>query len=297
MNGKTVVGKWTRALLTESERGLLDELCERPDIPRFDQIAKVDVGIVTGANKFFLVSDETVERFDLQAFAHPMFGRSEHCPGVIYDERQHLENAINGKPTNFIWLKDVKSELSKNVLEYIRLGEDQKLHTRYKCRIRNPWYTVPSVYSTKIGMLKRAHDTPRLIYNQINAFTTDTAYRISTTECTPEKLIYCFINALTALSAELEGRHYGGGVLELVPSEIEKLVVPLPCSIKSDIRELDRLVRKSNMATVLEQQNQKVLGKLGLTQSDQDQLLAAWLRLKNRRQRISNEEEISQSQS
>jgi adenine-specific DNA-methyltransferase len=297
MNGKTVVGKWTRALLTESERGLLDELCERHDVRRFNQIAKVDVGIVTGANKFFLVSDETVERFGLQTFAHPMFGRSEHCPGVIYDERQHIENAINGKPTNFIWLKDVKSELSKNVLEYIRLGEDQKLHTRYKCRVRSPWYTVPSVYSTEIGMLKRAHDTPRLIYNQINAFTTDTAYRIRTTECAPEKLIYCFINALTALSAELEGRHYGGGVLELVPSEIEKLVVPLPCLIKSDIRELDRLVRKFNMATVLEQQNQKVLGKLALTQSDQYQLLAAWLPLKNRRQRISNEEEISQSQS
>ena len=297
MNGKTVIGKWTRALLTKSERELLDELCERPDVRRFDQIAKVDVGIVTGANKFFLVSDETVERFGLQTFAHPMFGRSEHCPGVIYDERQHLENAINGKPTNFIWLKDIQSGLSKNVLEYIRLGEDQNLHTRYKCRVRSPWYTVPSVYSTKIGMLKRAHDTPRLIYNQIDAFTTDTAYRISTTECTPEKLIYCFINALTALSAELEGRHYGGGVLELVPSEIEKLLVPLPSSINSEICELDRLIRKTNMATVLEQQNQKVLGKLGLTQWDQDQLLAAWLRLKNRRQRISTGEEVSQSQS
>ncbi|MGZ8906182.1 MAG: Eco57I restriction-modification methylase domain-containing protein [Methylobacter sp.] len=297
INGKTVVGKWTRALLTESERGLLDDLIERPDVHRFNQIAKVDVGIVTGANKFFLVSDETVERFGLQKFAHPMFGRSEHCPGVIYDERQHEENASKGNPTNFIWLKDVKSVLSESILEYIRLGESQKLHTRYKCRIRKPWYTVPSVYSTKIGMLKRAHDTPRLIYNRLEAFTTDTAYRISTTEHSPEKLIYCFLNSLTALSAELEGRHYGGGVLELVPSEIEKLLVPVPSTIKPEIHKLDTLVRKSNVGTVLEQQNQKVLGALGLSKADQDQLLSAWLRLKNRRQRISGEEEISQFQS
>lgn len=297
INGKTVIGKWTRALLTERERGLLDDLCERPDVRRFDQIAEVDVGIVTGANKFFLVDDETVMRFGLQTFAHPMFGRSEHCPGVIYDKRQHQENATRGNPTNFIWLKDAKSGLSKSVLEYIRLGEAQKLHTRYKCRIRSPWYTVPSVYSTQIGMLKRAHDTPRLIYNRIDALTTDTAYRISTTGCGPENLIYCFLNALTALSAELEGRHYGGGVLELVPSEIEKLLVPLPSSIKPEIRKLDMLVRKSNMATVLEQQSQKVLGAIGLSKSDQDQLLAAWLRLKNRRQRISGDEEVNQSQS
>ena len=228
MNGKTVEGKWTRALLTASERGLLDALDERPDVHRFNEIAEVDVGIVTGANKFFLVPDETVQRFKLQAFAYPMFGRSEHCPGVIYDEQQHQENARVGNPTNFIWFQKDDARLSKPVLEYIQLGESQSLHTRYKCRIRSPWYAVPSVYTTKIGMLKRSHDTPRLIYNRLGAFTTDTAYRISTTVSTPEKLIYCFLNALTALSAELEGRHYGGGVLELVPTEIEKLLVPIP---------------------------------------------------------------------
>lgn len=297
INGKTVVGKWTRALLTERERGLLDAIYERHDVYQFDQIAKVDVGIVTGANKFFLVSNETVSRFGLQAFSHPMFGRSEHCPGVIYDERQHQENAKRGNPTNFIWLKDAEAVLSKSAIEYIRLGESQKLHTRYKCRIRKPWYAVPSVYATQVGMLKRAHDTPRLIYNQIEAYTTDTAYRISPKKGGPEKLIYCFMNALTALSAELEGRHYGGGVLELVPSEIEKLLVPLPSTICPEIRALDALVRRSSMIDVLEQQNRKILGAIDLSTSDQDQLLAAWLRLKNRRQRINGEEDINQSQS
>ncbi len=297
INGKTVVGKWTRALLTESERGLLDTVCEHPDVHQFDQIAKVDVGIVTGANKFFLVNDETVSRFGLKAFAYPMFGRSEHCLGVIYDQRQHRENVNRGNPTNFIWIKDAKSVLSKSVLEYIRLGEAQMLHTRYKCRIRKPWYTVPSVYATNIGMLKRAHDTPRLVYNQMEAYTTDTAYRISPKGCEPEKLIYCFLNALTALSAELEGRHYGGGVLELVPSEIEKLLVPLPVPVNPEICKLDTLVRKSSVIDVLDQQNRKILGAINLSKSDQDQLLAAWLRLKNRRQRISEEEDVNQSQS
>jgi len=105
------------------------------------------------------------------------------------------------------------------------------------------------------------------------------------------------MNALTALSAELEGRHYGGGVLELVPSEIEKLLVPLPSTICPEICTLDALVRRSSVIDVLEQQNRNILGAINLSKSDQDQLLAAWLRLKNRRQRISGEEDISQSQS
>ena len=71
INGKTVEGKWTRALLTPSARSLLDELIEAKVARRFDDIAQVDVGIVTGANKFFLVQDETVARFKLEKWAHP----------------------------------------------------------------------------------------------------------------------------------------------------------------------------------------------------------------------------------
>lgn len=287
MNGRTVEGKWTRALLTSGERRLLDGLQERPDVHRFDEIAHVDVGIVTGANKFFLVPDETVERFKLQAFAHPMFGRSEHCPGVIYDEQQHRENARVGNPTNFIWFQREAPKLSRPVLEYIQLGESQDLHKRYKCRIRTPWYTVPSVYTTRIGMLKRSHDAPRLIYNRLGAFTTDTAYRIKPIVSAAEKLVYCFMNALTALSAELEGRHYGGGVLELVPTEIEKLLVPIPASVRPEIRKLDMLVRESTVESVLDEQNERILGAMNITRRDQETLMAAWLRLKNRRQRLA----------
>jgi adenine-specific DNA methylase len=288
LNGKTVEGKWTRALLTKSERQLIDELTAHPEVHRFGKIADVDVGLVTGANKFFLVNDETVKQYGLRKYAHPMFGRSEHCPGVIYDERQHTENARIGNPTNFIWLNHGESELSGKVRDYIQLGTEENLHTRYKCRIRNPWYVVPSVYSTEIGMLKRAHDTPRLIHNKLGAYTTDTAYRVTTTACKPQKMVYCFLNALTALSAELEGRYYGGGVLELVPSEIEKLLVPLPQSVRPELRTLDKAVRTMSAAEILEQQNRQVLGAVGLSKGGQEQLLAAWLRLKNRRQRISD---------
>jgi hypothetical protein len=138
-------------------------------------------------------------------------------------------------------------------------------------------------------MLKRSSDTPRLILNRLSAYTTDTAYRIRS-DVAPEKLVYCFLNALTALSAELEGRHYGGGVLELVPSEIEKVIVPVPHGLRPQLRQLDKLVRSESIQAVLASQSQHVLGALGVREADQEQLIAAWLRLKNRRQRLSDEE-------
>jgi adenine-specific DNA methylase len=287
INGKTVEGKWTRALLTSSERSVFDELCENAAVKRFCEIAKVDVGIVTGANKFFLIPDDVLHQYGLERYAHPMFGRSEHCPGVIYDKEQHRDNTRAGNPTNFIWITDPKPRLPKKVLTYIEAGEKEKLHTRYKCRMRDPWYTVPSVYATTVCMLKRSSDTPRLILNKMSAYTTDTAYRISTEKVEPDKLVYCFLNAVTALSAEIEGRHYGGGVLELVPSEIERLMIPLPTSVQPRLQELDAMVKTESVQTVLERQSDAVLGAIGVGRTQQDALLAAWLRLKNRRQRIS----------
>jgi adenine-specific DNA-methyltransferase len=39
-------------------------------------------------------------------------------------------------------------------------------------------------------------------------------------------LIFSFYNTLTLLMSEIEGRYYGGGVLELIPSEFKKLPIP-----------------------------------------------------------------------
>ena len=286
-NGKTIEGKWTRALLDASTRDLLDATAENPKVQRFDDVASVDVGIVTGANKFFLVPNETVERFGLHDYAYPMFGRSGHCPGIVYDERQHVANAMNGKPTNFIWFRNAGVERHRLVAKYIRLGEDQKLHRRYKCRIRSPWYCVPSVYATDIGMLKRSHHAPRLVFNKAKAFTTDTAYRISTSKVNASTLVACFLNPLTALSAELEGRHYGGGVLELVPSEIERLLIPIPAAVDFELGRLDQAVRTHCTEDVLSEYGQQVLSLIGLTKPDREQLFQGWVALRNRRQRVS----------
>jgi len=285
VNGKVLVGKWMRALLTKHEREILEDVSERPEVYRFAQIAEVDVGIVTGANNFFLVPDDIVKEYGLTPWAHPMFGRSSHCPGIIYDKKNHNDNRKSGLPTNFLWF-NFENNFPESVRKYIKKGEAEELPKRYKCRIREPWYAVPSVYASPVGMLKRCHNFPRLILNKAKAFTTDTAYRIKATQVDNSKLVFSFINSLTALSAELEGRHYGGGVLEMVPSEIEKLVIPLPQKINIDLEPLDRKIRDGmSPVDIFQVQNDILLGAIGLGKNDQITIYSAWDRLRSRRQR------------
>lgn len=288
ISGRTIEGKWTKTLLDNHTRDLLYELGDHPDIHRFQDIAEVDVGIVTGANKYFFITDEEVERYRLGKYVVPMFGRSDHCPGVIYDEEQHKANSRKGNPTNFVWFEDASVERDRAVRTYLKIGEEENLHTRYKCRIRTPWYSVPSVYSTEIGMLKRAHDAPRLVHNEIGAYTTDTAYRIRSRSIKPEQLVANFFNPLTALSAELEGRHYGGGVLEMVPSEIERLMIPLANKKLRDLQQLNRDIKDKPACDVLAIYGCRILSEIGLSKVKQKQLMAGWRKLRDRRKRVSS---------
>lgn len=291
LSGKTIEAKWTRAFLSHSVRDLLDEIQDSDQVKPFATVAKVDVGIVTGANKFFLVNDDTVERFGLQSWAHPMFGRSEHCPGVVYDEAQHQRNKKAGLPANFLWFPDSTALQDPKVAAYIKTGKAEELHKRYKCRIRKNWYSVPSVSASSVGMLKRCHDAPRLILNKVCAYTTDTAYRIQVTDIRPSAFVSNFINPLTALSAELEGRTYGGGVLELVPSEIERLLVPAITNAAAPLKDLDKAIRAKSMSEVHQTHGLRVLQALGISAPHGRTLFEAWEKLKDRRQRASTPDE------
>jgi adenine-specific DNA methylase len=286
-NGTTIEGKWMGVFLTSEERSMLKQLRENDRVNTFDELAAVDVGIVTGANKFFLVPDKVVGQFGLERWAHPMFGRSDHVDGLVYADGDHLANRRAGLPTNFLWFQEEKLEsLPANVHRYLEMGLRDKLHTRYKCRVRTPWYKVPSVYTSPIAMLKRAHNYPRVILNRAEAYTTDTAYRITLKTPRAEGFVFSFVNSLTCLTAEMEGRHYGGGVLELVPSEIERLLLPVINAGKAELRAADERFRScKDEVAFLREQDSVILAEIGMSKKDRGIIFGAWLKLRDRRQR------------
>lgn len=291
-NGVSIKGKWMSLFLSQSERTLIEQVKDNDRIKRFSQIASVDVGIVTGANKFFLVPDSIVKEYALEKWSHPMFGRSYHVKGIIYSEDDHNTNKQAGLPANFLWFQEKKmEELPSSVRQYLDIAINQNINKRYKCRTRPTWYTVPSVYAAPIGMLKRANNYPRLILNKAEAYTTDTAYRIQPISINSESLVLGFINSLTCLSAEMEGRHYGGGVLELVPSEIERLLIPIIKTSSAELAETDLRFRNTDdPLEYMHKQDSRVLGEIGLTKNEQESLHSAWLRLRDRRRRIPSDE-------
>ncbi len=239
---------WTRYLLTPRHLESLVEASELPGVHALSHIAKFEVAAVTGANGFFSVDESTVDRYGLHAWAVPLLPRARHAAGLRYVEEDHIATVASGAKAMLLhFAADLPDPMNVHgASRYLKLGVLEGLPERYKCRIRDPWYRVPGVKPGRLMLSKRCHHYPRVILNEANVVTTDTIYRGWMTgdhSGREADLVAACHNSLTLLSAEIEGRSFGGGVLELVPSEVGRLLVPLPMGFDANLARLDMALR------------------------------------------------------
>jgi adenine-specific DNA-methyltransferase len=276
--------KWTMYFLTEPELRLLRTLRDRPGLTRAGYVLAVDVGIVTGLNEFFVLTEQQVEQHSLRPFTQPLVGRSAQLPGILFSEADWQANVAKQTPTFLLTVPDLPSaSLPEELRAYIARGEAEGVHTGYKCRVRKRWYVVPSVWTPHAFLLRQVHQYPKLILNETAATCTDTIHRVKFKHgATPKAVAPAFLNSLTF--AEIIGRSYGGGVLELEPNEAEKLLLPLGGADQLDVDELDRLLRAGNISAVLDITDRVLLSEgMGLNAEEIRQLRTIWEKLRDRR--------------
>lgn len=249
---------WMELLLEPDAREALNLALALPQVRPLSSLARLEVSIVTGANDFFCVSDATMRRFRLEPWARPLLPRSRYSPGLRF--RRTDQDALRESGAR-AWLLDFGSDrpdpmASPDARRYLALGEQRQLHTRYKCRIRAPWYRIPSIRSGTLLLSKRSHLFPRLIANEADSLTTDTIYRGSfmggEDGVGPCDLVAGFHSSLTLLTAELHGRSFGGGVLELVPSELARVAVATDRTFGAGLSALDAAARSEDPDSLIE---------------------------------------------
>jgi adenine-specific DNA-methyltransferase len=278
--------KWTQYFLNRREIQLLRSLREHEGLTRAGKVIDVDVGVVTGQNQFFVLSDEQIRKVSLEEYSQRIVGRSGHLKGVLFLESDYQSNVGKQFPAYLLDLPKVSfDKLPKAAREYVKSGEDANLHTGYKCQIRDPWYIVPSVWTPDAFMLRQIHGYPKIIVNKAKATCTDTIHRVKLLNGTSgERIAAAFLNSLTFAFSEVIGRSYGGGVLELEPNEAEKLPLPLKGSEHLILRELHNLILKDDIDGVLEITDKVLLiDGLGLSERDVKALRRIWVKLRDRR--------------
>lgn len=276
--------KWLKYFLDPCEISLMRALRLHNQIAPLSVHASIDVGVVTGKNKFFVVSKDEIQRFDLGNFVVPLVGRAAQLPGAVHRISEHRSLGNAGNRVFLLHLADKQEDdFTPGLWEFIRQGEKSGDHLGYKCRIRNSWYRVPSVWNPDCFFFRQIYDFPRVVVNKANATSTDTIHRMRCSGSS-QRVAANLYTHLTAASAEIEGRSYGGGVLELEPTEAERLLVPLYLNGAMPITEADRLVRDGRLADVLEHNDRVILREsIGLSEAECAMLKRIWSKMRERR--------------
>ena len=279
--------KWTYYFLSQKEINFLDTVKEKYGLKTIGDYADVEVGITTGANSFFTVEQKVVDSYKLAPFTRPMVGRSVQVSGTVFTNQDLKNNLLSGAKANLlVFPKNGELKKYKGALKYIQYGENQDIHKGYKCRIRDVWYVVPSLWIPDGLFIRRNNRFPRLIVNQAEAYTTDTMHRVRLKNDTNiHALSASFYNSLSFAFAEICGRSYGGGVLELMPNEVQKILIPYQKDNEQYLEKIDNFLRKNKDTTeLLEFTNQLFLKEqLGFSQSDIDLVNGIWEKLSSRR--------------
>jgi len=279
--------KWTFYFLEQEEIDFLERLQDEAIINKLGKFAKVEVGITTGSNPFFTVPFSTIKKYNLEKYAKPLIGRSVQVPSVIFtknDWNMNKENEARAHLLVFSQLSELKEE--KGALEYIKHGETNKIHKGYKCRIRPEWQIVPSVRVSDAFFTRRNNLYPKFIINKARAYSTDTMHRVTTKENINLKaLIASYYNSISLAFSEIYGRSYGGGVLELMPNEVENILLPYDPKNASLLDSIDKMIReKKDISEILTITNKKILkDNLGFTDEEVSIADNIWKKLSKRR--------------
>ncbi|MDM8159065.1 methyltransferase [Labilibaculum sp. K2S] len=254
--------KWTHHFLSNDEIIFLKRLKE--SLSKINDYCESKPGIVTAANKFFIIDRQIEEKFNLSNYTKPIIQKGYYVNGSVEFNYSDFANLENKHPSRLIQLNN--SDIINNDLKkYLEIGVEQEIPKRYKCTKRNNWYVIPNIANSPDAFFfKRSHHYPKLLKNNTNALVTDSAYKVMVREGFDlNSLIFSFYNSLTLAFSEIDGRYYGGGVLELTPNEFKNLPIPYVAINNQDFVEfVNRFENKNNINEVLHINDKLILNKV-----------------------------------
>lgn len=278
--------KWTYYFLDKEELDFLNKV-RVDDMPKIGTYADVEVGITTGSNGYFTVPQGVVEMYQLHEYARPMVGRSVQVNSLCFTKADWQQNLANGAKANLlVFTPGAKENGNEGTKAYIENGEQQGINKGYKTSIRDDWYVIPSIKLSDALFLRRNNFYPKFVLNDAQAYTTDTMHRVFIKEGVNRKaFVVSYYNSLSFAFAEILGRNFGGGVLELMPSEVEGVYLPYRKENAELFEKVDQMVREKKTADeILDFTDKELLQKgMGFSETETKMARSIWYKLMRRR--------------
>ena len=242
---------WKRRLRPYLMRPLVRELyrdvCDGVATRRFGDIARIGIGYVSGGNEFFHLRPSEASQLNIPSkMLIPSVRR-----GGILPPRQVTKSTIqkwyrSDEPMLLLRLKKT-DPVPREVVAYLDSDEGKRIRQNYKCRTRQPWYSVPDVQVPDFFLSYMSGISPKLARNVARCTCTNSVHGVRLFDRRAQRMLAAmWTTPFVQLSCEIEGHPLGGGMLKLEPREAAQVVLPTPKLLS----KLNTLMLEEGLATM-----------------------------------------------
>ncbi|MEX2198702.1 MAG: hypothetical protein WD886_07810 [Burkholderiales bacterium] len=231
-------------LLPKEILALYREVSAHPTTVRLGEIARVGIGYVTGANDFFHLRPTLAKRLRIpESVLHVSVRNGRMLPETAVTRRT-VEKWLAKDEACLLLKLPADARLPDPVRKYLDSEEGATARGTYKCRMRDPWYSVPDVTVPHGFLAYMSGGSPGLIANRAGCVGTNSVHtvQLSAPDDLP-KLQVAWSRPLTTFSCEIEGHPLGGGMLKIEPREAQRIAMSFAAKVdkRSDSRLLEGL--------------------------------------------------------
>jgi len=224
------------------------KILENPKVCRIEEIAEVNVGIITYANDFFVLPKELANRLGIEKhYLRPVLSNTKDVTTVDLIESDTKEYLF--------YVSEPKAKLRGTVaLKYIEEGENKSIEiTRgaEKGKVVRGYQNIPSFRNKQLWyVIKPRKPAPIIVpdlmwernfavWNKMGALTTHAFYEIAPHDKKQIQVLAGILNSsLVALHEEIWGRTaLGEGAIRMMAQEWQKLPIPDPSRLKEKYRK------------------------------------------------------------
>ena len=248
---------------------------------RLGDIAEVRRGFTTGANEFFYLDYDAVERWGIEEeFLKPVIKSPRECKSILIDpSRLKFKLFMCGKER-----EDLEGTAA---LHYIEWGESQEFDRRPSCSGRARWWEIKETEWATHVWVKSINDRHMQARIPFHAFVDQRLYVMSYSQ--PENLNVVLNCTPTLLFKELNGRvNLGEGALDTAVYEANQILIINPEAVSVlDAKEIEKTLSLRDILPIFDEINQPdrhaldaiIFDVLDLTQGERDGVYEAVVKL------------------
>jgi adenine-specific DNA-methyltransferase len=236
-SGNALNGRVAYTLLQSKYLDAYREIGVRPEIKRLGEIAAVLIGIVTGNNKFFVLNRSAAKKHGLTLrHLRPILSKFRFAQGM-YLKKRDLKLAHAKDEACLLVNRHNLNHCAAQVRRYLLLYPESEKSANATFKKRSVWHCsddgkVPDAFFPYMN-----HIGPRIVLNECATTSTNTIHRLYFRTRSRREMELAAISLLTTfsqLSAEIEGRTYGAGVLKHEPGEAARIRLFMPQGLSDE---------------------------------------------------------------